>query len=590
MFIISATALRSILGYPQESSGKMKIKNNSIWDVSIRYILLVAIVPLIITSILYFNISSYTTNKITYEQSSEINKQIVLNFENYINNLIDTSDYIEGQIEQYDGVYDKEILHYNFELATELQKDIENIELYDEAGMLVFEDHGGNEVLMDSKPWFTEAIFNKHVSNFSMVQSTDGKESEVIALSKYISYYAEGREKKGVLRIDINFNRIEELINITDFGDRGGLLFVDENNRVVFSTSNDKSEYNIEEIKEKVIGEYMTKIGGQSMYVSINTIANTRWRIVTYLNRNFLAEIKNNYLIYFLIILLLSNFMAIRLTFSFTKRLTNPIEKLKDTLLAVEPRDLKLEINEEDYEEIQVLNRSINKMSKRINNLMQSVIKEQEEKAELELDILQHQINPHFLYNTLDTIVVLSENDRKQDVINTIIALSKYFRINLSGGNKYITVAKELEQIDNYLKIQKARYQQRFEYEIQVDDRILDYEVLKLIIQPIVENAIYHGTSAYEESNITIKHEIVDDNYFFRVVNSGYGLTDEQIEEIHMKMKEKSKGKSVGLKNVYSRLKLHYGKESDLFFEVDDESNTIVSIKIPLDQLKRTKV
>ncbi|MGB3365858.1 MAG: ATP-binding protein, partial [Acidaminobacteraceae bacterium] len=115
-------------------------------------------------------------------------------------------------------------------------------------------------------------------------------------------------------------------------------------------------------------------------------------------------------------------------------------------------------------------------------------------------------------------------------------------------------------------------------------------EVLKLILQPLVENAIYHGTSAYEESHILITHEIVGDFYFFRVANSGYGLTDEQIENIYIKMKTKSKDKNVGLRNVYERLKLHYGENADLYFEVDEEDYTKVSVKIPLNKLKEIKI
>lgn len=339
-----------------------------------------------------------------------------------------------------------------------------------------------------------------------------------------------------------------------------------------------------------VLGEFVTTINNNSMFVNINTIANTRWRMVTYLNRNSITEVKIKYIYSFLIILIFSVFLSVILAFRFTRRITEPIEKLTDTLQTVEPVDLSLSINEDDYKEIRVLNESINRMSNRIKNLMQFVIKEQEEKAELQLDILQHQINPHFLYNTLDTIIVLSENDKKDEVTNTIIALSRYFRINLSGGDKYIPVEQELEQIDNYLKIQKARYQTRFEYEIIVNSSFFGYEVLKLILQPLVENAIYHGTSAYEESHILITHEVIDEYYYFRVANSGYGLTDEQIEFIHSQMKTKSHDKHVGLRNVYERLKLHYGDDSDLFFEVDDNDYTKVSIKIPLNKLKEVKI
>lgn len=457
--------------------------------------------------------------------------------------------------------------------------------------MLILEEKLSEPRIVDSKAWFQSAINNKNVNNFSKVQGTsDNLDKEVVTLSKSINFLADGVEKKGVLRIDINFNRIKELINITKLGEYGAIIFIDENDKVIYSSADEESYYEIDEIRDMVLGEFATSINDNSMFVNINTIANTRWRMATYLNRNSLSEVKSKYIYSFLIILIFSAFLSVILAFRFTRRITEPIEKLTHTLQTVEPVDLKLTIYENDYEEISVLNQSINNMSRRINNLMEFVIKEQEEKAELELDILQHQINPHFLYNTLDTIIVLSENDQKEEVTNTIIALSRYFRINLSGGDKYIPVKMELEQIDNYLKIQKARYRTRFEYKINVDPKYFGYEVLKLILQPIVENAIYHGTSAYEESKIIISHEILDNYYYFRVANSGYGLTDEQIESIHSHMKTKSQDKHVGLRNVYERLQLHYGEDSGIFFEVDEDDYTKVSIKIPLNKLKEVKI
>lgn len=569
----------------------MKIKNKTIWNTSVKYILFIALVPLALASILYFNISFSTTNDITYEQSRELNKQIVLNFENYINSLIDTSDYIETQIEKYDVISENDELRLNFQLATELQKDIESIDLYYESGLLILEEIESVPRVVGSKSWFIDAINNKNINNFSKVRFTDNNiDEEVVSLSKYITFFANKSEKEGVLRIDINFNRIKELINITKLGEYGAIIFIDEDGNIIYSSADEAGYYEMDEIEDMVLGEFTTTINNNSMFVNINIIANTRWRMVTYLNRNILTEVKTKYISYFLIILIFSAFLAVGLAFRFTRKITQPIEKLKNILLTVEPVDLKLSIDNNDYDEIRVLNESINKMATRIKNLMQFVIKEQEEKAELELEILQHQINPHFLYNTLDTIIVLSENDKKQEVTNTIIALSRYFRINLSGGDKYIPVQQELEQIENYLKIQKARYQTRFEYDIKVDPSLFGYEVLKLILQPLVENAIYHGTSASEESHILITHEIVGNFYYFRVANSGYGLTDEQIDEIHRKMKTKSKDKNVGLRNVYARLKLHYGETADLFFEVNEDDYTQVSVKIPLNKLEEIEI
>lgn len=568
----------------------MKKSSNTIRDTSVKYILFIGLIPLVLTSILYLNISFSTTKEISTEQTREINKQIILNLENYISSLIDTSDYIENQIEKYDSINDLDQLYQSIRQAIELQKDIESIDLYDETGLLILEETDFLPRIVASRSWFLNAINHRSINNFSKVKNENSNsKDDFLALSKYTTYYANNAEKRGVLRIDINFNRINELVNITELGDNGLILFIDEKDEIIYSSAGKSIDYNMDEIKDQVLGESTTKVNGDSMFVSINTITNTRWRMVTFLNRNILVETRVRIMIYFLIILMISALLAILFSLRLSRKMTQPLERLKNVLLTVEPRDLNLTIHDDDYEEMRVLNETINHMSFRINKLMHSVIKEQEEKAELELDILQHQINPHFLYNTLDTIVVLSENDKKQEVIDTIIALSRYFRFNISVGNKYIPINQEIEQIENYLKIQKVRYQTRFDYKILVNPTICDYEVLKLLLQPLVENAIYHGTSANEDSHILINHEIIEDYYYFHVMNSGYGLTDEQVEVIHTLIKTKSQSKNVGLRNVYNRLKLYYGEEADLYFEVlelDDDIYTKVTIKIPLDQLK----
>jgi two-component system sensor histidine kinase YesM len=220
---------------------------------------------------------------------------------------------------------------------------------------------------------------------------------------------------------------------------------------------------------------------------------------------------------------------------------------------------------------------------KQIKELMDRVVVEQNEQKKSELKALQNQINPHFLYNTLDSIVWLVENNKNEAAAKMVCALAKLFRISISKGRNIIKISDEIEHARNYLIIQSFRYQDAFDYEFIVDEKLLDKMTIKLILQPIIENSIYHGLkNKIDPGHIIIKVEQVDENIKFSVTDNGYGMRQEKIDELYQNFKNPNLIDGVGLKNIFQRLIVYYGSEAKLSIKSVLDEGTCISVIVPM--------
>ena len=223
-------------------------------------------------------------------------------------------------------------------------------------------------------------------------------------------------------------------------------------------------------------------------------------------------------------------------------------------------------------------------MAGQIRLLMQDIVREQEATRKQEFDTLQSQINPHFLYYTLDIIVWMIENEQKTEAVKVVTALARFFRISLSRGKSLITVKDELEHVRNYLMIQQMRFKNKFTYTIESDDEVLELASLKLMLQPLVENAIYHGMEFKDgDGIIEIKAEQKEDGLWFTVLDNGLGMTEEQVENLltdHAHVSSK-RGSGIGVKNVNERIRLYFGNEYGLYIESEPDEGTTIRIHLP---------
>jgi two-component system sensor histidine kinase YesM len=266
-----------------------------------------------------------------------------------------------------------------------------------------------------------------------------------------------------------------------------------------------------------------------------------------------------------------------------------PIKKLHNVTTTIAKNDLQALVTSDNVDEITGLGRSFNIMIGKIRELLDAKIKEQENLKKAELRTLQAQINPHFLYNTLDTIVWMAEANKTDQVIEIVRALSSFFRIALSKGQDWITIRQEIEHVRSYLTIQKMRYRDILDYKIEVDEDILDATILKLTIQPLVENALYHGIKNKRNGGtITVRARRTDQNVVLvEVQDDGVGFTQYKLSRIREEINNDSdeitlKEGGFGLENVNKRIKLFYGKQYGLSINSQYLEGTRVTVTIPL--------
>jgi len=272
---------------------------------------------------------------------------------------------------------------------------------------------------------------------------------------------------------------------------------------------------------------------------------------------------------------------------SLSKSIYTPIKKLHDVTATITKNDLQALVTSDNVDEITELGLSFNIMIGKIRDLLDSKIKEQENLKKAEMRALQAQINPHFLYNTLDTIIWMAESKKYKQVIEIVSALSKFFRISLSKGRDWITIAEEVEQTRSYLTIQKIRYRDVLDFTIDIDEGVSENTILKLIMQPLVENAIYHGIKNKRQGGtINVRAKMKNENeVLLEVEDDGIGFTEEKLAQLREELADDSGDirmeSGFGIGNVNKRIRLYYGKQYGLSVRSIYNTGTCVTLVIP---------
>jgi two-component system sensor histidine kinase YesM len=270
-----------------------------------------------------------------------------------------------------------------------------------------------------------------------------------------------------------------------------------------------------------------------------------------------------------------------------SRSIYTPIKKLHDVTTTITKNDLQALMTDDNVDEITELGMSFNIMIGKIRELLASKIKEQENLKKAELRALQAQINPHFLYNTLDTIIWMAEAKKNAQVIEIVSALSSFFRISLSKGKDWITIGEEIERTNSYLTIQKMRYRDILDYNIQVDESVKKYTILKLILQPLVENALYHGIKNKRQGGtIIIRAKPKNETEVqLEVEDNGIGFTPDKLVQLQDELEDDSGDikleSGFGIGNVNKRIRLYYGKPYGLSVTSEYHTGTCVTLVIP---------
>ena len=302
------------------------------------------------------------------------------------------------------------------------------------------------------------------------------------------------------------------------------------------------------------------------------------WTIVSLISKNILADTINEINKYILLleiaVMLIAAFLAVQIT----SRITRPIIKLRDDVNALGSGNTDVEYEVDSRDEIWELEKSFNEMTWKIKNLIERNNEEKEKQKEMELTALQAQINPHFVYNTLDAIGWMAKLKKQPEIERMVMALSTFFRISLHKGDKYITVRDELDHVRSYVTIEEMRFPDKFDIEYHISEGIRNDTMIKIILQPLVENAIRHGISEKEgKGHIVINGRRSKEDLIFEVMDDGVGFDTGSMDFRNAYFREKHKG--YGLRNVDERIKLEYGPEYGLTIESEKEKGTKVVVR-----------
>ena len=285
-----------------------------------------------------------------------------------------------------------------------------------------------------------------------------------------------------------------------------------------------------------------------------------------------------------LIIIIIAFFLSIFIPESISR----PIREIANVTNQVAQGDLSVRVKGENGMEARMLSGSINIMIEKLSGLLETVKIEQENLRKAEFELLQAQINPHFLYNTLDTIVWLAESGDQREVVNMVESLSDFFRTSLSQGKKCITLEEERCHVESYLKIQQIRYRDIMEYEIDIPEKFYNYYIPKITLQPLVENALYHGVKNKRgKGKITIKAYEEGENLILEVADNGQGIRNERLEEIEKGLEKNTpyeKEGFFGIRNVNERIRLLYGENSGITIKSQYKKGSNVYILLPINE------
>ncbi len=547
----------------------------------------IVVAVLLLVSIIYFAVFTETSDSLVASQSREINKQIIFNYESYINSVIETANYVQFAASKLDIAYDESELNELYQVNADIKKDVVSIFLFDSRGeKLIGENIRIPAESVYRSRWFNAARNQRDIFHFTAQRGrtvTERRDEEVIAVSKVVKYVREGIEAEGVILIELNWKAITDLAGKTNLGNNGHILIIDDSGDLIYASEADKAGFPAESYAlsaRKYLGGFAAEIMGAEMYIHVNTLSLTRWRIVTVSNIDGIRIAQQQIIRILLIIFLGSVAVAAAVSAFISMRISRPVNQLKQMMAMVEEGDFHSKITVTGQREIVVLSESFNRMVEKVHTLMERLVSQQREKKKTELRALQNQINPHFLYNTLDSIVWLAEHQRTEDVVTTVVALARFFRISISKGETFIPVADEISHVESYLTIQKIRYIDKFEYHMEIDKELVALPVMKLILQPLVENAIYHGMGD-ESGLITIIGKLSNGVMVFEVTNTGYGISEDKIEEMYTIMREDHSRNGIGIRNVYRRLKLYYGPDADVRISSVPDESTTVTILIP---------
>ncbi len=590
---------------------------------------------LLILGIVLYSLFARRMRNSSIETTEQLMQQSVVNLEDYLVSMRRISDAM-----YYDVIKNADIssdsVDKEMNLIYEAHKDnLVSFSLFTQDGRLVSASPISNlkEGLdVTKQSWFTAALdkmenlhfSTPHVENLFLDPAF--RYSWVVSLSRIVDLTEDGNPTTGVLLVDMNYSTIKQMMERINQDSTGQYIYLtDSSGNIIYHPRQMQINYGI--IKENNInnahmsdGIYEELFNGEKRQVIVDSISYTGWKLIAILpDVAYQIDISN---MRFLVILLVAITFLIMIIINriISSHISMPLNLLNKSIRNMEKGDM---VPDDIYvggtQEVEHLGRTLRHSIGRINQLMDDIVIEQEEKRKSEMDALQSQINPHFLYNTLDSIVWMIEGEHNKDAVFMVTQLASLFRISLSRGKNIISVEQEIRHAENYMNIQKVRYKNAFMVNFQVEEIVKKYATIKLIIQPILENAIYYGVGdmdpddggsimihayfkSFDDANVSAgstvsetafdsetkdaSDVITEGDIYIEISDNGYGMPPEVCENLlnddeEARNRSPKHGSGVGLLNVHNRIRLRFGEQYGLSVESEPDEGTKVTIHIP---------
>ncbi len=443
---------------------------------------------------------------------------------------------------------------------------------------------------LTSMDWFNQArtadlgetVFSRpHVQNLY-----PGEYPWVVSVTRKVRYWQDDLPHTGILMADMRLEPLEDICRSVTLGDNGYLYILDDSGNIIYHP--EQKLMSLELISEENILSEDTQSEDQSMVLA-QTIEGTNWKLTASVTSDDVAKYSTAFIsrVTWVVIALMAGVLLVALWLSM--RIVQPLTDIQVSMQRIERNldDNRMSLPEEGFAEYASLAHSYNVMLRRIRGLMQETVDRQEQLRRMEIGALQEQINPHFLYNTLDSIVRVMETGRTPEAIEMVQALAKLFRLSINNGDYFLTVEQEMDYARNYLTIQQVRYKKRFKYELYMDESIKDLPCPKIILQPLIENSLKHGMSDMPGCKMIVRARQEGYNIVLSVEDDGLGIPPEKLKKLQEMLRDdsnimvKKSRYGIGLRNTNRRIKLLYGSDYGLTIESEVEERTCVTITFP---------
>ena len=555
-------------------------------------------ITLILGIVMYIRFSAVNRQE-TIQTAQTLMEQTGETLEDYLVSMRQISDTVYYNVIK-DGAFpdQDQNIQKGMNLLYEANRDnLRTISIYNSYGSLMAAEPVASQKEdpdVTSQDWYKQAVEEMENMHFSTphIQNLfdDGSMRYywVISLSRAVDLTDNGDSQMGVLLVDMDYSSISRMLQQINASDNGQYYYLcDSSGEIIYHprkiqiSEGIANENNDTESGYKD-GVYDETFEGEHRKVIVNTISYTGWKLVGVIPYSTFTSGMLNMRYFVGMLMLLTAMMLVVINRVVSVGISRPILRLNDSVREYEAGE-KPEIYIGGSLEIRHLGYSIQKSYEQIDSLMKKIVLEQNERRKSELDALQSQINPHFLYNTLESITWMIEGERNDEAAFMITQLARLFRISLSKGRTVITVADELQHARSYMNIQKIRYKNAFSVVFDVDQEVCSCCTVKLILQPILENAINYGVSGMDDcGEIRVTGRLEDGNVILSVTDNGIGMSEEQVALILTDSSRMHKrGSGVGLVNVNNRIRLLFGGEYGLTVESEPDEGTTVSVRIP---------